>query len=267
VEQVLMNLAVNARDAMPKGGRLTIRTSNVKADEAFVRRHPGTALGEGVSLAVEDTGQGIPAELLERVFEPFFTTKPIGKGTGLGLATVHGIVNQSGGHVEVASTVGVGTTVTCYFPRAHEAAQPALGHLRSQAELRGTETVLVAEDQSAVRELIVRALERFGYTVLAACDGVEAVAIAENHAGPLHLLLSDVIMPGMHGADLAQQMLARRPALRVLFVSGYASHLASRIGTVRGRVGFLGKPFTPNALTLKVREILDAHVGGDAHSG
>jgi two-component system cell cycle sensor histidine kinase/response regulator CckA len=262
VEQLLMNLAVNSRDAMPKGGRLTIRTSNVEVDAAFVRNHPGAATGEYASIAVEDTGHGIPAELLERVFEPFFTTKPLGKGTGLGLATVYGIAKQSGGFVSIASTVGVGTTVTSYFPRAHEALREVPERVRPQAELHGAETVLVAEDQVAVRDLMVRVLEGLGYAVLAARDGSDAIRIEEGHTGPIDLLLSDVIMPGLNGPDLAQRLLSRRPSLRVLYVSGFTSHLATRLGTIGARAGFLQKPFTPDRLARKVREVLDAPSAG-----
>jgi PAS domain S-box-containing protein len=257
VEQLLMNLAVNSRDAMPKGGRLTIRTANVEVDADFARSHPGAVTGEYASIAVQDTGHGIPVELLERVFEPFFTTKPLGKGTGLGLATVYGIAKQSGGFVFIDSTVGVGTTVTSYFPRAHEAPQPAADRVRPEAELHGAETVLVAEDQAAVRDLMVRVLEGLGYFVLAARDGSDAIRIEEGHRGPIDLLLSDVIMPGLNGPDLAQRLLSRRPSLRVLYVSGFTSHLATRLGTVGARAGFLQKPFTPDRLARKVREVLD----------
>ncbi|MBI3403820.1 MAG: PAS domain S-box protein [Acidobacteria bacterium] len=266
VEQLLMNLAVNARDALPKGGRLTIRTANVEIDEEFVRRLPGAAVGEYVALAVADTGQGIPAELLERVFEPFFTTKPLGKGTGLGLSTVYGIVKQSGGYVSISSTVGVGTTVTSYFPRVYEAVRPAPERTRPQAELRGTETVLVAEDQTAVRDLMARVLGDLGYTVLTARDGADAVVTEAAHAGQIDLLLSDVIMPGLNGPDLAQRLLRRRPGLKVLYVSGFTSHLAIRLGTLGTRAGFLQKPFTPDRLALKVREILDVHADAGAPS-
>ena len=261
VEQLLMNLAVNARDAMPKGGRITIRTANVELDADFARKHPGAATGAYSSVAVEDTGHGIPAELLERVFEPFFTTKPLGKGTGLGLATVYGIAKQSSGFVSIASTVGVGTTVTTYFPQVHEAPQHASERVRPQAELHGTETVLVAEDQAAVRDLMVRVLEDLGYIALAARDGADAVRIEEAHTGAIYLLLSDVIMPGLNGPDLAQRLLSRRPSLKVLYVSGFTSHLATRLGTIGGRAGFLQKPFTPDRLARKVREMLDAQVG------
>jgi two-component system cell cycle sensor histidine kinase/response regulator CckA len=263
VEQLLMNLAVNARDAMPKGGHLTIRTANARMDSDFVRDHPGAAIGEYASIAVEDAGHGIPAELLERVFEPFFTTKPMGKGTGLGLATVYGIVKQSGGYVSIASTVGVGTTVTSYFPRVHEAPQREPARARPQAELRGTETVLVAEDQTAVRDLIVRVLSGLGYTILSARDGADAMTTEAGHAGPIDLLLSDVIMPGLNGPDLAQRLLARRPALKVLYVSGFTSHLALHLGTIGGRAAFLQKPFSPDRLALKVREVLDVRTGAE----
>jgi PAS domain S-box-containing protein len=266
VEQLLMNLAVNARDAMPKGGRLTIRTAGVTLGADFVRNHPGAALGNYTSIAVEDTGHGIPAELLERVWEPFFTTKPLGRGTGLGLATVYGIVKQSGGYVSIASTVGAGTTVTSYFPQAQEAPLPAPARTIPPAELRGNETVLVAEDQAAVRDLMVRVLHGLGYTVLAARDGLEALTIDAEHQEHIDLLLSDVVMPGLNGPDLAQRLLRERPRLKVLYVSGFTSHLATRLGTVGGRAAFLQKPFTPDLLARKVREILDLRIGAGAPS-
>jgi CheY-like chemotaxis protein len=209
-------------------------------------------------LAVSDTGIGMHETIRRQIFEPFFTTKAAGKGTGLGLATVYGIAKQSGGFVSIVSTVGVGTTVTSYFPRAHEALQPVSERVRPQAELHGAETVLVAEDQAAVRDLMVRVLEGLGYAVLAARDGSDAIKIEEGHPGPIDLLLSDVIMPGLNGPDLAQRLLRRRPSMRVLYVSGFTSHLATRLGTIGSRAGFLQKPFTPDRLARKVREVLDA---------
>jgi two-component system cell cycle sensor histidine kinase/response regulator CckA len=261
VEQVLLNLVVNARDALPSGGKLRISTANVVLDAAFARQHVGAVPGRYVSLTVTDTGSGMKPDVLARVFEPFFTTKPIGKGTGLGLSTVYGIVKQNNGYVTIDSTPGTGTTVTIYWPQVDEPID-ALSPGRSSAHtLRGTETVLLVEDEAGVRELVRKMLERHGYHILRAKDGAEAIAIEERHEGPIHLLLTDIVMPGLNGPDLAQHLVRRRPAMEVLYMSGFAHHVALGFGSVSERTAFLPKPFASETLATKVRECLDRHVG------
>jgi PAS domain S-box-containing protein len=251
LEQVLMNLAVNARDAMPGGGRLTIETANVEGPDATPGRY--------VMLAVSDTGTGMSAETKARIFEPFFTTKPRGKGTGLGLSTVYGIVKQSSGHIVVESELGRGTTVRVYLPRvASVAAAAAAAVVAPPATLEGTETVLVVEDEADVRRSTRKALESRGYSVLAAADGVEALRIAEHHAGTIHLLVSDVVMPGMRGREVGLLLGPARPEMRVLYLSGYADESVVYQGEVEPGLAFLQKPFTPDALARRVREVLDA---------
>jgi PAS domain S-box-containing protein len=257
IEQVLLNLAVNARDAMPTGGRLTIETRNVDLDDDYARTHPGARGGPHVLLAVSDTGCGMPPEVKARVFEPFFTTKGPGKGTGLGLATVYGIVQQAGGHVGVSSEVGVGTTFEVYLPRENTpaAAKPRSGLL---APPRGTETVLLVEDEDGVRALTRCVLTGCGYTVLEAAEGDEAVRAAAGHTGPIHLLVSDVVMPGPGGRAVADRVAELRPGVRVLFVSGYTDDVVVRHGVLQEGVSFLQKPFSPIVLAHRVREILDS---------
>lgn len=256
IEQLLMNLAVNARDAMPKGGHLTLTTANAELDAAFAGHHAGATPGSYVALSVRDTGCGMTADVLAHAFEPFFTTKPVGKGTGLGLATVYGVVKQTGGCVVIESAPAIGTTVTCYFPRTHEPMAEFGSDVNAAARLGGRETILLVEDDIPVRELAVRVLEPLGYQILRARDGVEASTIEAHHAGAIDLLLSDLIMPGLGGPDLAQHLVRRRPALKVLFVSGMAS-VALRLGVISDRATFLQKPFTPDRLAARVREVLD----------
>jgi len=255
VEQVLMNLAVNARDAMPRGGRLTIETLNVTLDEAFVRTYANARAGPHVVMSVSDTGGGMPPEVQAKIFEPFFTTKGAGKGTGLGLATVFGIIKQSGGHVCVMSQVGVGTTFKVYLPQvAHvTAAKVPLGR---GSMPRGTEIILLVEDEHAVRALTRQILLSCGYTVLEAADGAEGLRLATEHRGRIDLLITDVVMPGMGGRELAEQATERHPGLRVLFVSGYTDDAVIRHGVLREGVHFLQKPFSPFALAVKVRDVL-----------
>ena len=260
IEQLLMNVVVNARDAMPQGGTLTIATANVVLDSEFARRHVGAVPGRYVSLTVQDTGDGMTPDVLARVFEPFFTTKGPGKGTGLGLSTVFGLVKQSGGYITVESTLGVGTTVTTYWPTVDEQVASAVAQPSVQT-LEGTETILLVEDETGVRQLIRRVLERYGYTVLPARDGGDALAIEEGYRRPIHLLVSDMIMPGLGGPDLAQRIVQRRPAIRVLFMSGYASREAIDLGVSSHNASFLQKPFGPETLAAKVRERLDRHEG------
>jgi PAS domain S-box-containing protein len=244
VEQVLVNLAVNARDAMPRGGNLRIRTR---------------AAGGGVVVEVSDSGCGMTAEVRARLFEPFFTTKPVGRGTGLGLAVVHGIVTQAGGRVEVASEPGRGATFTITLPPAGAAdAAEADAHDPPNPCPWGTETVLVVEDEAAVLWLARRLLRASGYTVLAAADAAAAEAAADAHPGPIHLLLTDIVMPGRNGPDLARRLTADRPGMRVLFMSGYTDDAVVRNGLLHDQVDYLEKPFTPDQLLARVRAALDA---------
>ena len=259
LEQVMMNLAVNARDAMPRGGTLSLELSNVELDVAFVERHPGARPGPHVCLAVSDTGTGMAPEALAHLFEPFFTTKEAGKGTGLGLATVYGIVKQSGGYVAVESEADRGTTFRVYLPRHGDGAEPEAERERGPEALPGgTEVVLVVEDDDIVRRLAVTMLAGRGFEVLEARNAGEALLIAERRTGPLHLLLTDVVMPHMGGGELARRMASLRPDTRVLFFSGYTDDEGLLEGIRDVDVAFLPKPFTSEALARKVREVLDA---------
>ncbi|MEQ1507177.1 MAG: ATP-binding protein [Myxococcota bacterium] len=257
LEQVIANLAVNARDAMPSGGRLTIETAVVDLDEDYARVHLGATPGRYVLLAVSDTGCGIPDDVRARMFEPFFTTKEVGKGTGLGLSTVYGIVRQSGGTIWVYSEVGHGTTFKVYLPLAGTG-RPAAPVPRSAGAIRpGSETVLVVEDEELVRTAIVGILERRGYRVLTARSGAEALRTVAGLAEPVHLLLTDVVMPGMSGRTLSEQLTLARPGLRTLFMSGYTDDAVVRNGVLGAERPFVQKPFTPDGLARKVREVLD----------
>jgi len=259
VEQVVMNLVVNACDAMPGGGALTITTANVVLDEAFVRQHVGAVAGRYVSLTVEDSGCGMMPDIVARVFEPFFTTKGPDKGTGLGLSTVFGLLEQSRGFITVASTVGVGTVVTTYWPTVDDAVERTVAR-SSERTRTGTETILLVEDEDGLRQLMGRVLERHGYQVLPARDAEAALAIEEGYADAIHLLVSDIIMPGLGGPDLAQHIVRHRPAIQVLLVSGYAPRTAHDLGQRLPHVSFLQKPFTPAILATQVRECLDRHL-------
>ena len=259
-EQVLLNLAVNARDAMPQGGLLTLETQNVDLEEPLTVGGEALAPGRYVMLAVSDNGTGMDRATRQRVFEPFFTTKEPGRGTGLGLSTVYGIVRQSGGHVWVYSEPGHGACFRIYLPHAdgHASAAGAPEHDPAPVRAgRGTETVLVVEDEQAVRELTRQVLRLHGYDVLHAANGGEAMAVAAAHDGPIHLLVTDVVMPGMTGPELAAKLHVARPETGVLFVSGYTSHAVVRGGMLREGTDFLQKPFTPTDLAATVRTILD----------
>ncbi len=258
LQQVVVNLAVNARNAMPGGGALTIETANANLDERFGVTHPGAQHGEHVMLAVADTGCGMSPEVQARIFEPFFTTKEQSRGTGLGLATVYGIVKQSGGNIYVSSQVGVGTTFTIYLPRTREALGPSeLDGPVSGAAARG-ETVLLVEDEAAVREFARGVLELHGYRVIKAPSGEEALRLSAESEDLIHLLLTDVIMPGMSGRTLAEQMIRQRPGLKVLYMSGYAVNVTGQHGLLEGGVMLVEKPFTAADLARGVRQALDA---------
>jgi two-component system cell cycle sensor histidine kinase/response regulator CckA len=258
IEQVLMNLAVNARDAMPDGGQLTIETANVALDARYAQQHSDVAPGPYVLLTVTDTGVGMTAEVKARVFEPFFTTKGIGQGTGLGLATCFGIVKQSGGHLSVYSEPGKGTTFKIYLPRVEEPLDAASAPADSTGVRGGDETVLLVEDEPAVRELASLILSELGYRVLTASHGVDALRVAEScGAEAIDLLLTDVVMPEMGGKELTERLAARHRNLRVLFTSGYTAEAIARRGVLERGIAFLQKPYSSVALARKVREVLD----------
>ncbi|HEV8401050.1 MAG TPA: response regulator [Gemmatimonadales bacterium] len=256
IEQVILNLAINARDAMSKGGKLTIETANVDLDEHYAARHATVVPGPHVMLAVSDTGTGMDAATQARIFEPFFTTKDPGRGTGLGLATVYGIVKQSGGSIWVYSELGRGTTFKIYLP-ALDAPAERIGPFVPVLDLVGTETILLVEDDEQLLHMAHRALEARGYTVLAAGRGDVALQTARGHVGPIHLLLSDVTIPDMDGRTLAATLRAQRPDVRVLYMSGYADQAIVRHGVLDAMVAYLPKPFTTEAIARRVREVLD----------
>jgi two-component system cell cycle sensor histidine kinase/response regulator CckA len=257
IEQVLMNLAVNARDAMPQGGALTIETANVDLDESWVARFVWVKPGPYVMITVSDTGCGMDAETRARLFEPFFTTKAQGKGTGLGLSTAYGIVKQSGGYIWVESQRDQGATFRICLPRVDEAIEQTLTERAIRRVPRGTETILLVEDEDDVRHLLREVLDSFGYTVLEACNGLEAIAVAEAQTG-VDLLLTDVVMPLMSGRDLAHRLLQRRGELKILYMSGYTDDTIIQHGGLEPGTAFLQKPFSPSVLARKVREVLDS---------
>jgi PAS domain S-box-containing protein len=258
LEQAIMNLAVNARDAMPGGGRLTLETAEVELDASYANRHGEVQPGPFVMLAVTDTGCGMDAETQARLFEPFFTTKGPGQGTGLGLSSVYGLVQQSGGHIWVYSEPGQGTTFKLYLPRASEAPTVAPRAARPMPHAaRGRETVLVVEDELVVRNLVQRILEAAGYAVLCAPDGQAALELAGRHPGEIHLVLTDVVMPRLSGRALVAELSRARPDLRALYMSGYTDNAIVHHGVLDPGTQFIGKPFTATELCHKIRQILD----------
>ncbi len=260
MEQVLVNLAVNARDAMPGGGHLILETANVDLDQPYIHDHLTAAAGRYVMLVVSDTGQGMDRETMSHIFEPFFTTKSPGRGTGLGLSTVYGIVKQGGGHVYTYSEPGHGTTFRIYLPAVLEAGEaPPEADLPGHVETRGTETILVLEDEPALRKLVQALLGQQGYTILEAATSEQALRHCEGHEGTIHLLVTDVVMPGMSGRQLAERAVQCRPDMKVLYMSGYTADAIAHHGVLDAGVAFLQKPFSSESLLQKVREVLNAH--------
>ncbi len=260
LEQTIMNLAVNAHDAMPLGGLLTIETANVTIDEAMAREHVGATAGPHVRLTVTDTGLGMDRETLDRIFEPFFSTKNKGRAAGLGLATVFASVQQSGGHIQVYSELGLGTTFRLFFPRTEADARTSVAAPAPAPEAVGDESlaVLLVEDDPQVRAVVRGILSRAGHRVLVAENPADALAIAERQGARIHLLLTDVVMPGMSGPQLAERIAARHPTMRVLFMSGYSGDTVTQHGltVANANAVFIEKPITPEPLKRKIREVL-----------
>jgi two-component system cell cycle sensor histidine kinase/response regulator CckA len=258
IEQVVMNLVVNARDAMPDGGNLTILTANAELDAAFAREHPGSVEGQYVMLAVTDTGTGMDPETQTQIFEPFFTTKGRDKGTGLGLATVYGVVKQSNGYITVNSEIGKGASFKIYLPRIDQPVATKSESIQAPLTMRGSETILLVEDAAPLRLLAQLFLKENGYQVLTAADGADAQQIAAQNRGPIHLLLTDVVMPGINGRVLAERLASRHPAMKVLYMSGYTDSFIAGHGVLEEGIHLLHKPFTEEVLMRKIRELLDA---------
>lgn len=262
IEQVIMNLVINARDAMPSGGKLTVETANIDLDENYCQNQADVKPGHYVMISVSDTGCGIPPQIIERIFEPFFTTKPVGQGTGLGLSTVYGIVKQCGGHVEVNSNPGWGTTFKVYLPRIDEPAESHVALPVSPELLKGSETVFVIEDNAGVRKFIRDALQRYGYEILEASNGENAIGIIGDHSDKrVHLLLTDVVIPGMNGRECAERLTSFHPEMKVLYMSGHTEGAIVHQGVLEPGVAFLQKPFTPKLLAQEVRHVLDNSIG------
>ena len=261
VEQLVLNLVINARDAMPQGGILTITTANVVLGDEFVMSHPGAVAGRYVSLAVQDTGCGMSPDVLAHAFEPFFTTKEPGQGTGLGLASAYGLLKQSGGYIVADSEPDVGTTVTTFWPVVDDEVSDVVQIPSSEHNLSGTETILLVEDQATVRAVMRRVLEQHGYAVIEAEDADRAIAIETGSEEPIDLLITDIIMPGLDGVELAKQIVQRRPAIGVLLVTGYAAREAIECGMSDLNAGFIRKPFVPTRFLQEVRACLDRHAG------
>jgi PAS domain S-box-containing protein len=257
IEQVILNLALNARDAMPRGGTLSIETANVELDQSYAAGHPGSAVGPHIMLVISDTGIGMDRGVQEHLFEPFYTTKELGKGTGLGLATVYGIVKQSGGSIFVYSETDRGTSFKIFLPRVEMPFEVASAPAPTPTRLHGSETILLVEDQSEVSSVVHDILARHGYVVLAATNGAEALQVAESYHQRIDFLFTDVVMPGMSGRDLAEQFLQQYPDARVLYMSGYTDDSVVQQGIIEHTVAFIQKPFTPTGLLQKVREVLD----------
>ena len=257
IEQIILNLVVNARDSMPDGGKLTIETDNTYLEEDYVEDHVGAQVGPHVMLAVTDTGHGMDEKTLARIFEPFFTTKEMGKGTGLGLSTVYGIVKQSGGNIWVYSEIGRGTTFKIYLPRVDDGVEEYKRNIEDAKVTRGTETILLVEDEEMLRKLARQSLKGHGYEIVEASNGIEAIAMSAQHPGAIHLLLTDVIMPGMNGRELATRVLQTRSSLKVLFMSGYTDDAIVHQGVLDASANFIQKPFMPDGLARRVREVLD----------
>lgn len=257
IEQIILNLVVNARDSMPNGGKLTIETDNVYLDEEYVKSHVGAQVGPHVMLAVSDTGSGMDQKTQARIFEPFFTTKELGKGTGLGLSTVYGIVKQSGGNIWIYSELGRGTTFKIYLPRVDEGAREYKRAADFDEIVHGTETILLVEDEEMLRKLAHQTLSIYGYQVIEASNGDEALSLFSQHEGSIHLLLTDVIMPGMSGREVASRLLESRPGIGVLFMSGYTDDAIVHQGVLNQSANFIQKPFAPDSLVRKVRQVLD----------
>jgi len=254
--QVIINLAVNARDAMPEGGRLIVETQDAELNEEFCHQHPGSRPGRYVLLSVRDTGCGMTQEVMAQIFEPFFSTKGMGKGTGLGLSTIYGIVKQSDGYIDVESEIGVGTCFKIYLPVVDAAVHPSAPE-EATVSSSGSETILLAEDDGDVRRIAKKILERQGYKVLESSNGQAAIALADRFAGPIDLLMTDIVMPGMNGRQLAEILTARHPGLKTLFVSGYTDDQIVRHSVMSASTHFLNKPFSTSDLTSKVRDILE----------
>jgi two-component system cell cycle sensor histidine kinase/response regulator CckA len=257
IEQVITNLCVNARDAMPEGGKLIIETHNVTLDNEYARTHAAVLPGEYTLLEITDTGTGMDDATKSRIFEPYFTTKAQGKGTGLGLAVVFGIIKQCGGHINVYSELSYGTTFKAYLPQIqdHSAISKSLNGIRLMP--KGTETILLVEDENVVRALARHILTACGYSVMEAENGRDAVLLIENYLGPLDLLISDVVMPHLGGRQLAEKIVDLRPGIKTLFLSGYSNDAVITHGVLQAEFAFLQKPFTPSGLAMKVRDVLD----------
>jgi two-component system cell cycle sensor histidine kinase/response regulator CckA len=264
MQQVVMNLVINARDAMPHGGKLTIETANIELDETYCQTHADVSPGHYVMLSVSDTGHGMPPHIKDHIFEPFFTTKEVGQGTGLGLSTVYGIVKQCGGHIRVYSELGQGTTFKIYMPMV---AQPIESHTSpaiSPELLKGSETIFLVEDDKNVRKFIHDVLKKYGYKILEAANGEEALGLVEKHAGEdIDLLLTDIVMPGMNGRDCAECLTAFHPEMKVLYMSGHTEGAIVHQGVLEPGAAFIQKPFTSKTLAQKVRQVLENSVAED----
>jgi len=266
MEQILMNLAVNARDAMPDGGRLIIEVRNVQIDARFAKSHEGISPGPHVMMVVTDSGTGLPAEIRDRIFEPFFTTKEVGKGTGLGLSTVYGIVRQHKGCITVESHPGLGTTFRVYLPVSPVSLKDAEESDAAPVP-HGRETLMVVDDEASIRNLIMDSLEPLGYQIITARNGKEALHLAETRSDAIDLVLADVVMPGMKGTELAKSLKQLQPSLKVIYMSGYLDDTRLRMDVDDQRVDFLQKPLTPRKLSARVREVLDRPADVEAAAG